>query len=59
MVTGRDFIGIVPDYHFPRYCHSLFPAKDKIIDFMNPGYEDSNEIIKRAYWYPLERIDIL
>ena len=58
MVSGNDYIGIVPDYQVPRYCYNLFPAKDRIIDFMNLGYEDSNEIIKRAYWYPLERIDI-
>ncbi|MBL7965573.1 MAG: hypothetical protein JNK09_01145 [Prolixibacteraceae bacterium] len=25
MVTGNDYIGIVPEYIFPRYCHGLFP----------------------------------
>lgn len=39
MVTGKDFIGIVPDHVFPRYCHGLFPKKDRIIDFMNLGPE--------------------
>jgi len=53
MVTGSDYIGIVPDYHFPRYCHSLFPPEDRIIDFMNLGYEDTEDIIKYAYWYPV------
>jgi hypothetical protein len=46
MVTGSDYIGIVPDYHFPRYCHSLFPPEDRIIDF-------------HAYWYPVEKIEII
>lgn len=59
MVTGSDYIGIVPDYHFPRYCHSLFPAEDRIIDFMNLGYEDTEDIIKYAYWYPVEKIEIV
>lgn len=59
MVTGEDYIGIVPDYHFPRYCHSLFPAEDRIIDFMNLGFEETENIIKYAYWYPVEKTDIL
>jgi hypothetical protein len=45
MVTGNDYIGIVPDTVFPRYCHRLFPEEDKIIDFMNLGYDD--EIIEK------------
>jgi len=58
MVTGNDYIGIVPDYIIPRYCHSLFPNKDKIIDFINLGYEEDEVIISNAYWYPLEKIEI-
>lgn len=58
MVTGNDFIGIVPDTIFPRYCHSLFPREDTIIDFMNLGFDKEIilNIIKRTYWYPLEEI---
>lgn len=58
MVTGNDYIGIVPDYIFPRYCHSLFPDEDRIIDFMHLGYEQDEIIIANAYWYPLEKIEI-
>ena len=58
MVTGIDFIGIVPDNIFPCYCHSLFPKEDKIIDFMNLDYDKaiSLKIIEKAFWYPLDEI---
>jgi len=58
MVTGDDFIGIVPDIVSPCYCHNLFPGEDKIIDFMNLGSdkEITPEIIKKTFWYPLEEI---
>ena len=58
MVTGDDFIGIVPDTVFPRYCQSLFPREDDIIDFMNldSDKEIITEIIKKTYWFPLEEI---
>ena len=58
MVTGRDFIGIVPDTYFPRYCHNLFPRADNIIDFMNLGHDKElvPAIIEKAYWFPLEEI---
>ena len=58
MVTGNDYIGIVPDYIIPRYCHSHFPNEDKIIDFMQLSYEEDNIIVSNAYWYPLEKIVI-
>jgi len=60
MVTGNDYIGIVPDTVFPRYCHSLFPKEDRIIDFMNlPSYEGIDQaIIEKGYWYPLEGIEL-
>jgi hypothetical protein len=53
MVTGNDFIGIVPKEIFPRYCHSLFPD-ERIIDFMNLGWEETEKIIAAAEWYPVE-----
>lgn len=59
MITGNDYIGIVPDHIFPRYCHGLFPAEDRIIDFMNLGHEKKEMIISNAYWYPLDPIEIL
>jgi len=58
MVTGKDFIGIVPDTVFPRYCHGLFPKEDKIIDFMNIGFDKAitMKIIEKVNWLPLEEI---
>ena len=56
MVTGVDFIGIVPDYVFPRYCHSLFPKEERIIDFMNLDREFEDQIVPVATWYPVEMI---
>lgn len=60
MVTGTDYIGIVPDTVFPRYCHGLFPKEDRIIDFMNLGSDQEivSAIVKKAHWYPLDRIEI-
>ena len=41
MADGRDagLRDIDPDKFLPRYCHSLFPKEDKIIDFMNLGFD--------------------
>jgi len=60
MVTGEDFIGIVPDTVFPRYCHSLFPDEDRIIDFMNLGSDKEivPAVVEKAQWYPLGRIEV-
>jgi hypothetical protein len=59
MASGVDYIGIVPENIIPRYCHSYFPTEDKIIDFMNLGTEKSNEIIKKAFWYPLPEVHLI
>ncbi len=56
MITGEDYIGIVPDKVMPVYCHSLFPKEDNIIDFMNLNKETRDAVIAKAYWYPLERV---
>jgi hypothetical protein len=58
MVTGEDFIGIVPDSVIPRYCHGSFTSQERIIDFMNLGHNKANEIIEKSFWYPLERIEL-
>lgn len=60
MVTGNDYIGIVPEYISPRYCHGLFPKEDQIIDFMNLGYDKdkTGKIVEKTYWYPLECISL-
>jgi len=56
MACGLDYIGIVPETVVPIYCHGLFPASDKIIDFMNLETEKRDELIKKAYWYPLPEL---
>lgn len=58
MITGTDYIGIVPETVFPRYCHGLFPKSDRIIDFMNLGYEKVDKIIENASWYPVEEVEL-
>lgn len=59
MASGVDYIGIVPETVTPRYCHAYFPTEDKIIDFMNLGTEKNNEIINKAFWYPLPEIHLI
>lgn len=58
MVSGTDFIGIVPDNVTPRYCHSLFPPEDRIIDFMNLVFDKEivSKIIEKTYFYPFDEI---
>ncbi|MCF6332801.1 MAG: hypothetical protein L3J11_05905 [Draconibacterium sp.] len=60
MVTGNDYIGIVPDYVTPRYCHSFFPSEDNIIHFMNLGFDlkINDEIVKESDWYPIEPVGL-
>jgi len=56
MVTGVDYIGIVPDTVIPRYCSSYFQNDEHIIDFMNLGNERRNELVNNAVWYPEREI---
>lgn len=58
MITGTDYIGILPETIFPAYCHGFFPKSDRIIDFMNLGFEKVDEIIENSYWYPVEEIQL-
>ncbi|MGY6523270.1 MAG: hypothetical protein ACXIUD_16190 [Mongoliitalea sp.] len=58
MILGIDFIGIVPEHVFPKYCHGLFSDGNRYIDFMNLGHEESDSIIKKAYWFPLEKVEM-
>ncbi len=59
MVTGTDYIGIVPETIFPRYCHSHFPKEDQIIDFMRLDSEFKEEIIEKATWYPQKEVKLI
>jgi len=54
MICGTDYVGIVPQEVFPRYCHSFFPDEERIIDFMNLGWEETDKLIAAAEWYPIE-----
>ncbi len=58
MITGKDYIGIVPEHVMPRYCHSYFPKKDNINDFMNLGTEKRKEIVDKSNWYSIEKLNI-
>jgi hypothetical protein len=54
MVTGNDYLGLVPEGVRPKYCHDLFPEHDRIIDFMDPWFDGSCEPFQKfIYWYPL------
>jgi hypothetical protein len=57
MLTGMDYIGIVPDRIFPRYCSSLFPGEE-MLDFMNLPWENRAQIEKAATWYPLKEVHL-
>ena len=61
MISGTDFIGIVPNGVTPRYCHGMFPNEDRIIDFMNLDNDERTqmEIIGKSFWYPLGKIEII
>jgi hypothetical protein len=56
MITGTDYIGIVPETILPRYCHSHFPKEDQIIDFMHLDWELKTDIITKTYWYPEKEV---
>jgi hypothetical protein len=58
MVSGTDYIGIVPEGITPVYCHSYFPKEDCIVDFMNLPTESKDEVIAAAYWYPVDEVKL-
>lgn len=60
MLKGVDYLGIVPEDVIPKYCHSYFPEKDKIHDFINPWHDENivKTIEKYAEWYPVETLEI-
>lgn len=55
MLTGTDYIGIVPEKIIPRYCSSMF-SDENMIDFMNLPYEGREKVEQAAYWYPLPEV---
>jgi len=59
MITGQDFIGIVPEGIFPRYCHSWFPRNEKFLEYMNLPWENAKAIAQLAKWYPLMDVRLI
>lgn len=59
MIKGIDYIGIVPKTMVPRYCGSHFPSEDRIIDFMNLWFEKSDEIGRKAIWFPVMGVELV
>ncbi|MBE0638000.1 MAG: hypothetical protein IH598_05735 [Bacteroidales bacterium] len=45
---------------FLKYAQSelVSTRKARIIDFMNLFEEDEAEVIKKAFWYPLDKIEL-
>jgi len=57
-LTEADYIGIVPEGVFPRYCSQLFPD-EKMLDFMNLPDEDIDKVIAATEWYPIPQTKLL
>lgn len=55
---GIDYVGIIPDGIFPRYCESLFPEA-KVIDFMNLDNETAPKLLPYIHWHPLNAIALV
>lgn len=55
MLTGRDYVGIVPEGVFPRYCDSLFPG-EKMLTFMNLPWEETCKVEQAAIWHPIGEV---
>lgn len=55
MLMGKDYIGIVPEDVLPAYCSSLFPDEN-MLDFMNLPWEETEQVIKAAIWYPVTEV---
>jgi len=58
MVTGQDYIGIVPEDVFPQYCSLLFP-EDEILHFMHLPSENIEKMIKKTEWTQLEDVKLI
>ena len=57
---GKDYIGIVPHYIFPRYCEDRFPGQ-KILDFTHLPYEKDEEkaFITKADWQKIPEVRLV
>jgi len=57
MLTGKDYIGIVPEGIIARYCDSLFPG-EKMLTFMNLPWEETEKALRAAIWYPNREVQL-
>ncbi len=58
LVTGKDYIGIVPEHITPRYCHGLFPDDEELHDFMNLDESKKGAIVRKAIWFPETEVNL-
>jgi hypothetical protein len=57
MITGADYVGIVPEGVRPVYCSLLFPG-EKMLSYMNLPWEETDKVIAAASWYPLPTVTL-
>jgi len=57
MLTGKDYIGIVPEGIIACYCDSLFPG-EKMLSFMNLPWEETEKALRAAIWYPNREVQL-
>jgi len=58
MLTGKDYIGIVPEGVIPRYCDWMFPD-EKLLSFMNLPWEERDEVEKATTWHTIKEVKLL
>jgi hypothetical protein len=60
MLTGRDFVGIVPDDVGLGYNHEEFPAEDRVYSFAHLWMvEDLDKgLVEKILWYPSPRFNL-
>lgn len=54
----KEKIGIVPDGVFPDYCSNFF-QDEKIIDFMNLPYEDTEKFLPYCVWQDIKPVHLI
>ena len=57
-LAETELIGIVPEGVMPAYCEDWFPD-EKIIDFINLPYEDTEQFLPFCHWKPIEPVSLL
>lgn len=57
-LAETELIGIVPEGVMPAYCEDWFPD-ERIIDFINLPYEDTEKFVPHCHWQPITKISLL